>query len=269
MLQGQITESEKGDPHNDPKAPTHWKAREEAQKMTKTGPAGNIQFGDYQEIGLYLILQDSTHLVLTRDNIERVTSEYWRDPDKMPPHVKQAVEFQRCPFCPLKGEGDLCDALRPVLPLVDVVDKYVSFDEVTAVYKPDTKELLHVSNTTMAEGLRYVCVLSLMHYCKTGRKYWQYYFDIIPVLGAIEFANRLYLNIHWIHEGNKDRIDGAISEFCEIITITTKNQLARLRLICKNDVFLNAFIGVQTITQLLNVSKDRLLEDSFHRFQKI
>ncbi len=237
--------------------------------MTEQDPTGDVRFDSYQETGLYLILKDSTQLILTRENIEKVASEYWADPNKIPPNVKEAGELQRCSFCPLQGKRDLCDALRPVLPLLDIVDKFVSFDQVTAVYKPDEQGLLHVSNTTMAHGLRYVCLLSLMHYCKTGRKYWKYYFGTIPVSGSTEFANRLYLNIHWIYDGNKESIDKAISEFCDRMTMATKNQVARLQLICKNDAFLNAFASVHTTTQLLNVTKDKYLKESFRRFQEI
>jgi hypothetical protein len=237
--------------------------------MAEQDSTGDIRLDNYQQTGLYLILKDSTQLILTRENIEKVASEYWADPNKITPNVKEAGDFQRCSFCPLQGKRDLCDALRPVLPLLEIVDKFVSFDEVTAVYKQDEQGLLHVSNTTMAHGLRYVCLLSLMHYCQTGRKYWKYYFGTIPVSGSTEFANRLYLNIHWIYDGNKESIDKAISEFCDRVTVTTKNQVARLQLICKNDAFLNAFASVHTTTQLLNVTKDRYLKESFRRFQEI
>ena len=237
--------------------------------MTEQDPTRAVRFDEYQQTGLYLILKDSTQLILTRENIEKVASEYWANPDKIHSNVKEDGEFQRCSFCPMEGKRDLCDGLRPVLPLLDVVDKFVSFDEVTAIYKPDEQGLLHVSNTTMAEGLRYVCLLSLMHYCKTGRKYWKYYFGTIPVSGSTEFANRLYLNIHWIYDGNKESIDKAISEFCEQVTVTTKNQVARLQLICENDVFLNAFTSVLTTTQLLDMTKDKKLKKSFFQFQEI
>lgn len=237
--------------------------------MSELDLRGDIRFNDHRQTGLYLLLKDSTRLILTRENIEKVTSEYWADPDKIPADVKEAVALKRCSFCPLKDKVDFCDALRPVLPILDIVDKFVSFDQVTAVYKPDQEKLLYISDTTMAQALRYVCLLSLMHYCKTGRKYWKYYFGTIPVLGPDEFANRLYLNIHWIHDGNNERIHKAISEFSDHVAMTTRNQVARLKLICKNDAFLNAFTGVQTMTQLLDVTKDKYLKESFHRFEQV
>ena len=74
----------------------------------------SVHLDGYEQPGLYLVLKDSTRLTLTRDNIEEVTLKYWMNPDKIPPSVKRAVEFQRCSFCPLKEKEDICDAVRPV-----------------------------------------------------------------------------------------------------------------------------------------------------------
>lgn len=243
--------------------PQFWTQRVTHQKQKR-----DVRLGDYDQVGLYLILKDSTRLVLTREGIEKLATEYWVNPDKIPPGVKEVAEFQRCPFCPLKGKEDFCNALRPVLPLLDVVDNYVSFDKVLAIYKPEDKQLLHISDTSMQEGLAYVATLSLMDYCQVGRKYRRYYFGIIPIIGFVEFANRLYLNIYWIHGGNRESTEKAISDFNEQITITTQNQVARLRLICKNDAFINAFVNAQSIPALLHRRKDTYLQESFNRFQK-
>ena len=135
----------------------------------------NIRLSDHEQPGLYLTLKDSIKLSLTREHIEKVTYEYWLDPDKIPPSVKEAVEFQRCPFCPLKNKKDFCDALRPILPLLDVMDNYYSYDEVIAVYKGEDKELCHLSFATMQRVLRYISTLSLIEYCQVGKKYRQYF----------------------------------------------------------------------------------------------
>ena len=108
-----------------------------------------FRLSDYEQPGLYLELDNGSRLTLTQKNIERITMEYWMDPEKIPKNVKDAVEFQRCTFCSLKGKKDLCDALRPILPLLDVVDNYNSFDRTTAIYKGDDENLFHSSYTTM------------------------------------------------------------------------------------------------------------------------
>jgi hypothetical protein len=218
----------------------------------------SVHLDGYEQPGLYLVLKDSTRLTLTRDNIEEVTLGYWMNPDKIPSSVKRAVEFQRCSFCPLKEKEDICDAVRPVLPFLDVVDRYVSFDEVLAIYRSDDG-LLHISNTTMQEALRYVSTLSLMSYCQVGRKYRRFYFGIMPLEKAEDFASKVYLNMYWIHKGDKESVDRLISEFHERVTTTTQNQLARLNLICKNDAFLNAFVSTQMVTEFLEMNKDTWL----------
>ena len=78
-----------------------------------------------------------------------------------------------------------------------------------------------------------------------------------------DFVRRLYLNIYWLHEGNSDIAQSIIKEMHEYTTVTTTNQVERLRLICKNDVFLNAFVMVNTITQFLEMTQDELLKESF------
>lgn len=227
-----------------------------------------MEWSHYRQPGLYLILDDASELRLTRENIERVTEEMWADPEVISPHVKEAVEFQRCHFCPLKGDKAFCDALRPTLPLLEIVDKYHSFDQVTAIYKGEDTELCHVSYTTMQRALRYISNLSLMAYCQIGRKYWKYFIGIIPIMDTQETANRLYLNIYWANEGNKEAVDQIISRMSKEITITSQNKAARLRLICDNDAFLNAFVLTHMLTDILFENKDRNLKELLESFEK-
>ena len=52
-------------------------------------------------------------------------------------------------------------------------------------------------NTTMQRALRYISNLSLMEYCRLGRKFQKYYKGIIPIAGTEEIVNRMYLNIEF------------------------------------------------------------------------
>ena len=228
----------------------------------------NVRLSNDEQPGLYLTLKDSTRLVLTRENIEKVTMEYWANPDKIPPDVRKAVEFQRCAFCPLKGTEDFCDALRPILPLLDVVDKYNSFDAVTATFKGDEAGLCHVSSTTMQRALTYISNLSLIGYCQVGRKYRKYFSGIVPIMETKEIANRLYLNMYWIHKGNRETVDQLVSKLNEEVTITTRNQMNRLRLICKNDAFLNAFVLTHLIAEVLFEYKDTRLRERLESLER-
>ena len=229
--------------------------------MTAGEKTINLRLTDFEEPGLYLILKDSTELVLTRENIEKVTREYWSNPHKIPPDVKEAVDFQRCPFCPLKGTDDMCDALRPTLPFLDAVDRYSSYDEVTAIYKGDEEGLCHVAHTTMQRAIRYISNLSLMEYCQAGRKYGKYFLGTMPIMGAEEIADRIYLNMYWAHGGDKKPVDKLILRFNDEMTRATHNQMSRFRMICRNDVLQNAFVLTVVITEVLEMNRDSRLKE--------
>ena len=235
--------------------------------MTGDDKTVALRLPDYEDTGLYLILKDLRTLSLTQKNIEAITAAYWTDPEKIPQRIKDAAEFQRCTFCPMREKGGFCDALRPVLPLLEVVDDYASFQEVTAVYKGTNAKLYHIADTTMQQALRYVSTLSITGYCQVGRKYLKYFSGILPIMSAVEIANRLYLNLYWIHGGDKKRVDEVIAEFNETITHATQNQAARLRLICKNDAFVNAFALTQIISEVLYTYKDTKLKESVRSFE--
>ncbi len=226
----------------------------------------NLQLNEYEQPGLYIYFEDSTRLVLTRENTDRITREYWMDPDKIPQNVKEAVSFQRCDFCPLKAKEDFCDALHPTLPLLAVIDKFSSFDKVTVIYKGENKDLYHVSDTTLQRALRYISNLSLISYCRIGRKYRKYYSGIIPIMETDEIVNRMYLNMYWIHRGNENTVNNTISTMRKEITMTTQNQLERLRLICKNDAFLNAYVLTHMVTDVLYEFGDKRLKDQLEQF---
>lgn len=228
----------------------------------------DFDFNDFREEGLYLIFPDSSRMALTRDHVQKVTREYWANPRKIPEEVKNAVDFQRCPFCPLKGQDDFCDALRPILPFFEVMDKYVSFDKVTAVYRDAGRNLFHIADTNMQNALRFVSIMSLMQYCQIGRKYWRYYLGISPLAAGPAAVERLFLNIYWDHKGDMARIRNTISAFNGQIEVTADNQIKRLNLICKNDAFMNAFVNTHTMLILLDLDVESSLARAFDEFEK-
>ena len=227
----------------------------------------DLRLSDFEKEGLYLLFPDSTRLELTKENIEQVTDRYWRDPTKIPQEMRKAVDFQKCYFCPHKNEEDICDSIRPLLPFLDIVDKYVSFDEVIAVYKGNEDNLVHVKATTMQNALRYVSILSLLRYNLVLQKYWKYYYGIIPIMGGREVAARVYLNMYWFHKGNLEEMKAMIRRFGEELRVSSTNQVKRLNLVCKNDAFVNAFVNTQLVTQFL-IDIDDILTKSFSDFEK-
>jgi len=226
----------------------------------------DLRVSDFEKEGLYLLFPDSTKLELTKENIEKVTESYWQDLTKIPEDKRKAIDFQKCYFCPHKNEEDICDSIRPMLPFLDIVDKYVSYDKVIAVYKGNEDKLVHVRATTMQDALKYVSILSLLRYNLVLQKYWKYYYGIIPIMGGREVATRVYLNMFWLHKGNLEEIKGMIKRFGEELRVSSTNQVKRLNLVCKNDAFVNAFVNTQLVTQFL-INIEDILTKSFNDFE--
>jgi len=222
----------------------------------------------YEQKGLYLLFEDSTLLSLTASEIENISQMYWEDTSKIPPEIREAADFKLCPICPERGKKGICYALHPVLPFLERVDRYSSFDKVTAIYHGDD-ELLHISDTTMTIALQYISVLSLMYYCRVGRKYWRYYYGVNPLMNVKETRNRLYLNIYWLHKGNLEEINKSISEFKNEIKSTCQSQVKRMSLICKNDAFTNAFATTHIATEILSYDMESDLKEAFDSFDNV
>jgi hypothetical protein len=227
----------------------------------------NFRVSDFDKEGLYLLFPDATRIELTKENIEKVTDRYWRDPTKIPEDKRKAIEFQKCYFCPHKDKEDICDSIRPILSFLDIVDQYVSYDKVIAVYKGDEEKLVHIRATTMQDALRYVSILSLLRYNLVLQKYWKYYDGIIPIMGGREVAARVYLNMYWLHKGNLGEIKEIVKRFSEELKVSSANQVRRLNLVCKNDAFLNAFVNTQLVTHFLMNIED-ILTKSFDDFER-
>jgi hypothetical protein len=227
----------------------------------------HMKLSDFEKEGLYLLFPDSTRLELTKENVEKVTERYWQDPTKIPEDKRKAIDFQKCYFCPHRDKEDVCDSIRPMLPFLDIVDKYVSYDKIIAVYKGNEDNLVHVKSTTMQDALKYVSILSLLRYNLVLQKYWKYYYGIIPIMGGREVATRVYLNMYWLHHGNLEEIEGMIKRFGEELKISSTNQVKRLNLVCKNDAFVNAFVNTQLVTQFL-IHMEDILTKSFNEFER-
>lgn len=222
----------------------------------------NFEMTDFSNKGLYLAFGDSNIMDLSRNAIDALAEQYWHDPEKLPEQTKGMEDFRACSICPRKDAHDLCQTLKPVLPILANLDSFVSYDMVDAVYR-DEDELLHIARSTMANALQYVSMLGLTEYCATGRKYRKYYDGIIPIAGMEESIKRIYLNIYWLHKGNMPEIKEVIKQFNEEITLITGKVIKRLGLICKSDAFLNAFYNAQVGTELLTLNMEELMQKTF------
>ena len=223
----------------------------------------------FKEEGLYLIFPDGNCVSITESSINNYFEKIWHDSSVFPPHIKKAVDLDFCIHCPGKDLGEeFCAAIRPILPFLEKVDKYMSYDKVTAVLKTENPAIISITHTDLQDALRYVSLLSLMQYCETNRKFWSYYFGVSPISNQEQALSQIYLNIFWLKNGDENKTREAIDEYSKEIRISDECLLRRLRLICTNDAFLNAYANTQMSTEFLSMDADNILAMAFKMHNK-
>ena len=222
-----------------------------------------LALSEFDQKGLYLIFEDSTVLSLTEGEVANVTKRFWEDTTKISPEVRKHADFHPCSICPEAGNDAMCYTLRPVLPFLEDIDRYFSYDKVVAIYRGDEERSFHVAESDMQNALQYICILSLLSYCRVGRQYRKYYQGVIPVMGLTQAIERICLNIYWLHKGDKAKIDSFLQQFQQDISVISGNALKRLNLICKKDALLNAFYNMQVTVDLLAMKMDEVLSKAF------
>jgi len=211
--------------------------------------------------GLYLLLPDETTISLNKANIEKCADEFWNG--QIAAEVMKAAEFGRCHFCPMPS--GICDAIRPVLPLIAKLDQFLSCDKIKLAYH-DGNGIVYFRDSTMSEALKYISILSLTTYCRSGQAYRKLFMGIVPAMNGKDIAQSIYLNLFFLCEGNRELADRMIRNFKQDITHTSRNQAQRLNLVCRNDAFMNAFVSTQIITELLSFKFFEYMEKKFNQF---
>jgi hypothetical protein len=227
-----------------------------------------INADDFKQSGLYLLTPGGRRIMLTREKIEAFAHIFESNLDQIPAEIREAAAFQACPVCPERDRAKFCHALPATLAFFEELKGFKSFDNVSAVYKGREQSLVLVPKTTMQEALQFVVIFSLMYYCEVGKRYWKYFLGIHPLLSPEEMIARISLNIYWDCKGDKQKVDEILSSFENDITCTCRCQVKRLGLICKDDALMNAFVNTQVQIQLLVMTKDALLDQTFEEFMK-
>lgn len=225
-------------------------------------------FSEFHQKGLYLIFGDSTVLPLTENNVADVTKRFWEDPSRISPEVRKHADFHPCTICPEAGNDVMCYTLRPVLPFLEDIDRYFSYDRVIAVYRGDEDQILHIAETDMQNALHYICILSFLSYCRVGRRYRKYYHGVIPIMSFAQAVEKIYLNVYWLHKGNKAEISKFLQQFQHDISITSENAIKRLGLICQKDALVNAFYNMRVAVDFLAMEMDNVLSNAFQPFEE-
>ncbi len=222
-----------------------------------------IDSTEFQESGLYLIWPDGNRLALTRSFISATTEAMLLSPDCIPPTVRAATGYQPCGICPERDHAVICHAIMPTLPFTEGVDRYMSYDQVTAVYREQESNVFCVVDTTMQEALKYISILSLTQYCEVGRKYGGYFKGVNPLMPPPDIAAAVYKNLFLAAGGNLPDVSDILLQMRDELLHVVRCQMNRLRLICAQDAFLNAFVSTYNVTELIfSELQDCLLQAS-------
>lgn len=212
--------------------------------------------------GLYIFFEDGHEIIISNIDIERFAFENFLNSDKIPAAINKIKNLERCHICP-KQDG-ICEALIPIMPYIEVLDNYKSFDRVEAAYK--NSDMLYVSETTVQEAVKYIAITGLMCHCLVGKKYWKYLFETNPLMSIEKLFNRFYLNLYWIKKGDPKIIDEYIKRFSDDITVMTTNVSKLLNVICHSDAFSNSFANMHIGTWILNRCIETNLAETFDEF---
>jgi hypothetical protein len=231
-------------------------------------PGSTIDLKLFREDGFYLVFKDGGSVRLTPQSILAYVREFFADPKKVPPSVRNAVDIEPCSICTKIDSGEFCHALCPVLPLLDLADRYASYEEVTAVHRDAAKDLTAVRHTTMQGALQHVSVLSLIYYCDVGQQYRDYLMGVEPLMDFVEVLDRIFLNIFWLNGGDMKKVAGSVQKFSSDLDETIQCQIKRLKLLCKKDSFTNSFANFHLITYFLSTNMNVHLERSLAAFRQ-
>ena len=210
-----------------------------------------LDISSFTEPGLYLLFPDGGRLDLTRKEIEARTRAMLDDPAIIPAHVRAATAYQPCDVCPERATAEICHAILTTLPFADEIDRHMSFDKVTAVYRDERSDTVLVRQTTMQEALQHIAILSLLYYCEVGRKYYPYFEGVNPLMPTDLIAKAVFLNMYSACRGNMQRLEEILHTMQAEIMQTARCQMKRLRLICRKDAFMNAFVNTHSTTELM------------------
>ncbi|MDP6470381.1 MAG: hypothetical protein QGH42_00300 [Kiritimatiellia bacterium] len=202
-----------------------------------------LNLAQYDDPGLYLEMPDGERVVLTRALIEEKVQAMLNDPTLLAPEVRAAADYQPCDICPERETAQMCHAIMTTLPFIGEIDRYMSYDHVTAVFREEGEGSLLIRKTTMQGALQYISILSLIHYCEVGQKYSAFFEGVNPLMPQVQIADAVFRNMYLACEGDLSILVETLSTMQEELLQTAKCQVKRLQLISKRDAFLNAFVA--------------------------
>lgn len=216
----------------------------------------------YPNEGMYLRFVNGDTLDLSVARIRKLADEYWNNPAKLSPQIRNSVDFKTCSICPYRGQNVFCSALKPILPFLERLEQFSSYDKVTAIYR--TKDnVLCCADTVLQKALQFVTSMALFEYCEDAKQYHIYFKGVTPFMGWKESAIRIFLNIYWVHRGDEAKVKLTVKEMCAHVNITTTSCVKRLNAMCESDSFINAYVETHGFSTVLEQNIEALVERYF------
>jgi hypothetical protein len=222
----------------------------------------DIKFEACQKDGIYLFFSDGTSIDFSKERIKALGDDYWSDPEKLPKAVREHEDFKTCSVCPYRGQNVFCSAMKPLLPFLEEMERFESHSTVAAVHVR-SGQIRYIPATSMQHALKYVTSMALLEYCEDAKVHYKYFRGIDPFMSTKEAGCRLFMNIFWLHQGDRPKVEETLKEIHHSMLVTAKNCVKRLNLMCKSDVFMNAFILSEGFLAVLSMDPDDLLKEYF------
>ena len=203
----------------------------------------------HTEQGLYLCVKETDFIALDVTTIQAMTQAFWSDASLLDITMRQSAEFKPCPVCSHFGEDFLCQSIRPMLPLVKIMDQFASHDETLAGYR-DAAGLTYIMTTTMQRALQFVIQFGVLGFCDVGQRYKHWFTGAHPLMTTMEVAKRVYLNVFWLEKGNQENIKREMEIFTKSLRTVIRCQIARIAVVAKNDAISNALVNFDLVARL-------------------
>ena len=95
------------------------------------------------------------------------------------------------------------------------------------------------------------------------KQFNRYFKGITPFMTPKEVAAHIFLNICWLNRQDRGKLDQIIQQLCDDVTLTSKSCINRLRLVCKSDAFVNAYVITHIYPALLSISSEEDINKYF------
>ncbi len=190
--------------------------------------------------GLYLLLPDGQELSLHRDNVESCAQKMWDDPDLIPPPMKKDLRVLRCGFC--SETNGMCNSLRIILPQIQILHKYQSFDKVNVAIKTNER-ITYYPEIEFQRALMFLVNMSFLNYCTVTRNIGPYLEGATALMSPMDIAKLLVSNVLAKTQGDMKAAKQVLVYLSSLVDITTHNKLDRLAQLTKSDVISNAMVN--------------------------